>query len=366
LSAAHAPDGRGRYFDGETASGREVALRFGAALEIRDGEQTLAEWRYAAIRMVDAAPAALRLKSLDAVELARLDVADRDSRARVEAACPNLGRTGLTAREVARIVFWSLLAAASVAFVAIDAAPRLADRIAPLVPEAMEARLGRTAATEVRAMFGGDGCREAKGVAALAGLARRLATAGELGRPVTVTVLRSGIPNAFALPGGRVYVLSALIDKAHDPDELGGVVAHELGHVAHRDGLRLMIADGGVAFLLSLLMGDVSGATPVIFMSRELVTSAHSREAEAQADAFAASALHRLGRPSAPLGAFLLRLTGEQSQSMMAYLASHPLTRDRLAALRADDAANDGPPLLDANAWAAVKAVCPGKPGGAD
>ena len=57
-------------------------------------------------------------------------------------------------------------------------------------------------------------------------------------------VLRSGMQNAFALPGGRIYVLSGLVTKAETPDELGGILAHELGHVSHRDGLRRLIRDG--------------------------------------------------------------------------------------------------------------------------
>jgi Zn-dependent protease with chaperone function len=164
---------------------------------------------------------------------------------------------------------------------------------------------------------------------------------------LTVTVLHSKTPNAFALPGGSVYVLSALIDKAADPDELGGVLAHELGHIAHRDGLRLMISNGGTAFLLSLLMGDVTDAGAIIFRSRTLVTSANTREAEANADAFAATFLHRLGRSSAPLGTFLVRLTGQQNLGALSLLQSHPLSQERLEALKRDDVAETGLPLVD-------------------
>jgi Zn-dependent protease with chaperone function len=181
---------------------------------------------------------------------------------------------------------------------------------------------------------------------------------------LTVTVLHSKTPNAFALPGGSVYVLSALIDKAADPDELGGVLAHELGHVAHRDGLRLMISNGGTAFLFSLLMGDVTGAGAVIFTSRTLVTSANTREAEANADAFAATVLHRLGRSSAPLGTFLVRLTGQQNLGALSLLQSHPLSQERLEALKRDDVAETGLPLVDSASWRAIKAMCAGVDGG--
>jgi Zn-dependent protease with chaperone function len=49
---------------------------------------------------------------------------------------------------------------------------------------------------------------------------------------------RRPIPNAFALPGGKVYLFDGLLAKAENPDEIAGVLAHELGHLKHRDGIR--------------------------------------------------------------------------------------------------------------------------------
>jgi Zn-dependent protease with chaperone function len=222
----------------------------------------------------------------------------------------------------------------------------------------MEARLGDAAAGQVEALFGDRTCRDGAAQAALDGLLQRLASAGGLAPPPPATVLQTQIPNAFALPGGRVFVLSALIDKARSPDELGGVLAHELGHVAHRDGLRLMISNGGSAFLFSLLFGDVTGAGAVIFASRTLVASAHTRQAEAAADGFAAKILHKLGRSSAPLGEFLLRMTGVGGKGAMSLIATHPASQDRLAALKRDDRPSEGQPLLSEAEWSAIKNMC--------
>jgi predicted Zn-dependent protease len=51
-------------------------------------------------------------------------------------------------------------------------------------------------------------------------------------------VLASPVPNAFALPGGRIYLLNGLLQKAESADEIAGVIAHEMGHVSHRDQTR--------------------------------------------------------------------------------------------------------------------------------
>ena len=125
-----------------------------------------------------------------------------------------------------------------------------------------------------------------------------------------------------------------------------------------------MISNGGTAFLLSLLMGDVTGAGAVIFTSRTLVTSANTREAEANADAFAATVLHRLGRSSAPIGTFLVRLTGQQNLGALSLLQTHPLSQERLEALKRDDVAETGLPLVDSASWRAIKAMCAGFNGG--
>jgi predicted Zn-dependent protease len=77
-------------------------------------------------------------------------------------------------------------------------------------------------------------------------------------------VLRSTIANAFALPGGRVYVLSGLLKISETPDEVAGVLSHELGHVADRGGLRRLIRDGGTSFLVGRMFGDVTGSGAVL------------------------------------------------------------------------------------------------------
>jgi Zn-dependent protease with chaperone function len=348
----------GVYYDGEIAKRREVRLQLADALEICEGEKATVRWPYAAIRLVDESAGVTRLRCEETAELARLEIRDCGFAAALRGRCAAVGYRSMSNRDLGRILFWSLAAGASLIGVALYGVPRVANSLTPLVPAALEARLGDAAAKQVEYSFSGKPCGDAAGKAALQGLVDHLAEAGGLPALPPVIVIKTAIPNAFALPGGRVYVLSALIDKAETPDELGGVLAHELGHVAHRDGLRLMISNGGVAFLFSLLFGDVTGAGAVIFASRTLIQTAHSREAEAAADAYAATLLHKLGRSSAPLGQFLLRMTGAGNRGALALLATHPASQDRLAALKRDDRAADGAALLDDAAWSAIRHMC--------
>ncbi len=185
----------------------------------------------------------------------------------------------------------------------------------------------------------------------------RLQSAARLPIAPDPVVLRSAIPNAFALPGGRVYILSALLDRARSPDELAGVLAHEFGHVSHRDGVRRLIRDGGTGFLVGLLFGDVSGAGAALYAARSLLSSAYSRDIEAGADGFAIDIMHKLGRPTAPLGDLLLRITGPEAAAF-SILSDHPLTPERVDRLAQANSRPSGPPLLDGPAWRALQAIC--------
>ena len=182
---------------------------------------------------------------------------------------------------------WSLAAIVSIVLIVIYGMPLVAERLTPLIPLSFERRLGGMADNQVRSIFGGRTCTDTQGQAAFAKLVETLRQASHLDMPLQAEVVTSRIPNAFALPGGKIYLLNGLLQKAENPDELAGVIAHEMGHVSHRDHLRMMIHRGGVSFLMGLLFGDVTGSSAVIFVTRSLFEVSYTREAEHNADAFA-------------------------------------------------------------------------------
>jgi len=106
------------------------------------------------------------------------------------------------------------------------------------------------------------------------------------------------------------------------------------------------------------LFGDVTGAGAAIFASRAIVTASYSREAEQAADTFAIEVMHKLGRPTRPMGELMFRITGKEDGKQPSLWASHPLTEDRLARMRAEDRPPSGPPLLSDEEWRALKNIC--------
>jgi Peptidase family M48 len=151
--------------------------------------------------------------------------------------------------------------------------------------------------------------------------------------------------------------LTPLVPQAFER-RLGGILAHELGHLRHRDGTRNLIYNGGTSFLIGLLFGDVTGSSALIFASRSLVTASYSREAEHNADTFSIDVMHKLGRPTKAMGELLFRVTGNEADRGSSILANHPLTEDRLARMSSEDRPPTGPPLLTAAEWASLSAIC--------
>ncbi len=101
-------------------------------------------------------------------------------------------------------------------------------------------------------------------------------------------------PNALALPGGTMLLTDDMARLLqHDTDVIAGVLAHELGHVQHRHGVRMLVQVGVLGFVTSTLWGDYSGvlATVPLWLGQ----AHYSREAEREADAYSVTVLRDAG-----------------------------------------------------------------------
>jgi Zn-dependent protease with chaperone function len=357
--AAAAGNKQAIYFDGTSNRRHTVQVRFGDGLDIIEDGATVASWPYGDLRAIDNGEGALRLKSVSALPLARLEVFDPSIQAEIRTRARYLEKDrGGGHAHTGRIVAWSLAAIVSIFVVVVYGMPLVAERLTPLIPLSFDRHLGAMADNQVRVIFGSRTCTNAEGRAAFSKLVETVRQASHLDVPLQTEVLTSPVPNAFALPGGKIYLLNGLLQKAQSADELAGVLAHEMGHISHRDHTRMMIQRGGVSFLIGLLWGDITGSTAVIFTTRTLFEVSYSRDAEQNADAFAIEAMHGLGRSPAPMGELLFRITGAQGSRTIGILASHPLTEDRRELMRHEDRPATGPEILSDAEWQALKTIC--------
>jgi Zn-dependent protease with chaperone function len=353
---------RAIFYDGTSARRREVFIALNSdEISIAESGHEIATWRYADLTRQDAPAGMLRLASAVAGGLARLEISDSELASEIVRRAGSFsGRTPGHGRAAITVTFWSLAAAASLIVTAIYIVPLLADRITPLVPASLERRLGEGVDNQVRAVIGPKTCANTEGSRVLRALSGKLLEGVSTPIPIEIGVLQSSIPNALALPGGRIYLFSGLLDRSEDVDEVAGVLAHEIGHVVHRDGLRVLIQNGGTSFLLGLLFGDLFGASAIILVGKTLVDSAYSREAERAADNFAASRMLELNRSPRALGVILARLMKEKESKpgALAILQSHPLSEERLAALSKSEPMRAGSPLLSDVEWRALREIC--------
>lgn len=352
------PEHSAVFYDGQSNRKRLVALRLGAQLEIVEDGVAIASWPFGDIRRADGHKT-LRLSAVSAAPLARLDIEDEATAAALRQRCGSLDRDS-GERQTLRIIGWSLAAACSIVLMALYGIPLAADRLTPLVPAGVEKRLGDAVDKQVRAVMGDKLCTAPEGQRALLKLVGKLKEAGGASMELDPQVLTSFTPNAVALPGGRIYLFEPLLREARSPDEVAGVLAHEIGHAHHRDGLRTLLRTGGTSFLIGLLFGDITGGGAVIFAAQSILDASFSREAETAADEFAVRSMTGLGRSAAPLGTFLVRLTGSERRGTI--LDSHPVSAERLAHIEKLDRPTTGPALLSDAEWRALREIC-AKPG---
>jgi len=237
-----------------------------------------------------------------------------------------------------------LYALAAIAFVAafawwsvVDGLPRAAKIVAGFVPTTVEVNLGE----QTLGFFEGSLCRpSALDAARQQALQRRFArlTAG-LADGYSYRLLprdcRGIGANAFALPGGTVVMTDALVKLARNDDQISAVLAHEIGHVRHRHGLRMSLQAAGLAALAAALFGDATSITSLATtLPTALLQSGYSREAEAEADDYAFQRLREIGLSPKAFAEIMLLLEKARQKTSGGrpkdYFSTHPATAKRI------------------------------------
>jgi Zn-dependent protease with chaperone function len=349
----------GTFFDGISARPRPVTLRLTFRLDIV-GEDVARDWSLLDLRAADAAAPLMRVNHAQGPE--SVEFADEAFAQALMARCPDLNRTE-GGSGVTRLVLWSIAAGLSVLLTAIYGVPAASGLLAPLVPQAIEAQIGRSVDGQIVTLLDDPPlCNEAAGRAVLDRLTARLSEGMALPVAPQVSVRRHKIANALALPGGRVILLSDIIAKARNGDELAGILAHEFGHVAARDPMRSVITAGGTSFLLSLVLGDLTGSTVLVTVGQAAISAGYSRDAERAADAYAVAAVKRAGGDGAALAAILERITDadDEKPDGISFLRSHPFTAERAARIRSLAGEKPtGSGILSEAEWKSLQGLCP-------
>ncbi len=167
--------------------------------------------------------------------------------------------------------------------------------------------------------------------------------------------------NAFAAPGRQIVVTRELIAKSDGPDELAGVLAHEMGHGIALHPEASIVRSIGLAASVELVLG---GGGLLTGLGMSLTQLAYSREAEREADEEAIALLRNAGISPKGLSHFFRRVAvlegeGSDRSGMSKYdmLRSHPQTAERIRRVETV-APYPATPALMASEWAALQRVC--------
>lgn len=226
--------------------------------------------------------------------------------------------------------------------------------LAPLIPDSVDDSLGDALVGD----FGGRFCHAPAGDAALQKLVASLDAAPQ---DLRVEVANIDMLNAVALPGGNVILFDGLLKQARSPDEVAGVLAHEIGHVRERHVMQALLRQMGLAVVLGGVDGN-SGA-----MVNNMLAMSYSRDAEAEADAYAMQALGSANISPVGTASFFDRLSQldgsagvvKDNAGITGYLSSHPLSASRKDAFEKSIVKGKNyKPALTPTEWTELKTMC--------
>jgi len=163
------------------------------------------------------------------------------------------------------------------------------------------------------------------------------------GYPYSFTLINDDSINAFALPGGPIFVHSGLIEAADNEGQVVGVLAHEIAHVALRHATN-QASKANLIQLPAVLAGAAIGQESVLAQLGQLglglgvnsVLLRYSRDAETQADAFGSRLMAQVGYNPLEMARFFEKLEAEGGSRAPQFLSSHPNPGNRIQAVQAE------------------------------
>ena len=176
----------------------------------------------------------------------------------------------------------------------------------------------------------GDQITDTLTVGAMDSLVSRICDSNGIPREhIKVHVFRADVVNAFAMPGGHLVVNSALIEDCKNPEQLCGVLAHEIAHIELRHVMKKLVREVGMSVLVNMTTGGGDGGQ-VGEVVGALSSKAFDRDMEREADMKGLDYLVNAHIDPHPFADFLY-LTGDgESEEAFEWLSTHPSSKERM------------------------------------
>jgi len=149
--------------------------------------------------------------------------------------------------------------------------------------------------------------------------------------PLEVFVAESDEMNAFALSGGKIVVFSSLLEKIKTKEQLSALIGHEVSHIENRHVLKNIARNFGGTIFVSVLFGDINGATTVLMDNVHLFSQlSFTRSLEKEADIFGLDIMRENKLDLNGMPELFEILKKEIAVDVPTYLSNHPMLKDRI------------------------------------
>jgi predicted Zn-dependent protease len=177
---------------------------------------------------------------------------------------------------------------------------------------------------------------------------------------ITLHILIKDDVNAFALPDRHLVLYTGLLTYCNSPEELSGVLAHEIAHMEHGHVMKKLMKEVGLSMLMTIAGGDAGGT-----IGREMVkllsSTAFDREQEREADISAVHMMAKADIDPKHLANFLFRLSQEKNTlpKHFEWISTHPNSQDRASEIlkQCKEETYHTIPIADSTQWAAMRKI---------
>jgi beta-barrel assembly-enhancing protease len=351
-----------RYSDGRAATMREAQCEIGAdAITVRTGEATHV-WPYAELARADDNNGRIVFRRKP--DTGERLVFDEDAKDELKAAAPTLFTPRAQGVEGPRVVAGVIAAAWGLAAVFLIGIPLGAGPIADVTPAPYRAQIADISWSQVSSFT--EYCDDSDEAARILNdMTHRIMAASDVANrdEIWITIVDADFPNAFALPDDSIIVTDDLIQLAENPDELTGVLAHEIAHIERNHVMTNVIRQMGAGIFFDIVFGGAGTGQAIAVASVNLAGLRYSRGDEEEADARGLDYLEAAGIDTGGLARLFERFHEQAEEhgisEIPTLLSSHPASPARAAAARARAGQGRAPSLNDRE-WRIVRQACGG------
>jgi Zn-dependent protease with chaperone function len=356
------------YFDGEFARDRPITLEAEANDLVFSGQDVPAtRWSIAGLHPIDPPTPGQPFRiTHDGKPGARLIIRD-DAFIQMLVARNSHLKGGYSWTHLEQVAIWTVGGLAALAILGYVLVAFLPQRVAFLLPDSWRDRVG---AQIVKSLVGdAKRCQSDAGNAAKAAMIGVLAEGNPDLPPISMEIYDLALVNAFAAPGGKIIFTRGILEKADTPEEIAGVLAHEIGHVAHRHPEAQLVRLTGLQVLISVMSGTNGGD----FTSNVAALAAllrYSRDAEREADLYARETMDKASIDPMGLKIFFEKVlkmekgdVGKDADSTALgrignVFSTHPGTEERIKEIKPLPDGRSPVSVMTPAQWKDLKSVC--------